>query len=59
MTLKTRIIFDFFKGELFFEELAGNIKEELYLNELVTENGNFTEKGLALKNAVLDLSVNL
>jgi hypothetical protein len=57
MTLKTKIIFDFCKGELLFEELPGNIKEDLCRKGLVTKNGNLTEKGLGLKNAVLDVSV--
>lgn len=55
MSLKTKIIFGFCKGEQHFEDLAINIKEELYRNDLVINIGSLKDKGIVLKFAILDL----
>lgn len=54
MTQKTRIIVDYCKGKLLIEELEDNIKIELIEKNIINERGEFTEEGLALKQAVIE-----
>ena len=53
MTEKTKIIFDFCLGNVLFMDLDDKLIGELLNCGLITDKGELTTNGLALKSAVL------
>lgn len=58
MTGKTKVFFDFFQGNSSFGELEDKLKQELFESNLVDDNGDLTEDGLAFQYAVFSYLTN-